>query len=159
MLKKQKAKVPKIKKSKSKFTIKTKDHPWVGALNIFVDEKGKLLLMKRSKQSYVYPNTWGLIGGYLDWEESGEEAAEREAMEEIGVKVKVLRFIGRYYNTSHPYHGIVISLPHYSKIISGTPHPAQPEECSEVKWFTPAEVRKIEMAYDHKQILEDEKLI
>jgi hypothetical protein len=77
MPKKQSAKIPKVKNPKSKFTIKTKDHPWVGALNLFVDKKGRILLMKRSKESYVYPNTWGLIGGYLDWEESGAEAAGR----------------------------------------------------------------------------------
>ena len=149
----------KSKNPKSKFTIKTKDHPWVGALNLFVDKNGRILLMKRSKESYVYPNTWGLVGGYLDWEESGAEGAEREAKEEIGVEAKVLRFTGKYYNTSHPYHGVVISLPHYSKIVSGTPHPAQPEECSDVKWFTPKEIKKMKLAYDHKDILIDENLI
>ena len=136
-----------------------KDHAWVGALNIFVNKKGQILLMKRSKQSKVYPNIWGLVGGYLEWGETGAEGAAREAKEEIGVKVEVERFTGRYYNTSHPYQIIVISLPHYSKIVSGKPHPAQPEECSDVKWFEPKKIRKMELCYDHKQILEDEKLI
>jgi mutator protein MutT len=138
---------------------KKRDHAYVGALNIFVNKKGQILLMKRSKQSVVYPNTWGLIGGYLEMGETGAEGAEREAEEEIGVKVKAERFTGRFYDTSHPYHMIVISLPFYSKIISGKPYPAQPEECSEVKWFDPKEVRRMELAYDHKDILKDENLI
>ena len=140
-------------------TGKKRDHAYVGALNIFVNKKGEILLMKRSKQSVVYPNTWGLVGGYLEMGETGAEGAAREAGEEIGVEVRVDRFTGRYYNTSHPYHMIVISLPHYSTIISGKPHAAQPEECSDVRWFKPSEIRKMELCYDHKDILVDEKLI
>ncbi len=133
--------------------------PWVGAANIFINDDGNLLLMKRSQNSKTYPGLWGLVGGFLDWGETGEEAAKREAKEEIGVEIEVIKFIGRYYNTPHPTKDNVITLPHYSKIISGTPHPAQPEECEDVKWLTPNEVRNMKLAYEHKQILADEGLI
>ncbi|MBN2096687.1 NUDIX hydrolase [Candidatus Peregrinibacteria bacterium] len=135
------------------------DHPWVGSLNLITDDDGKILLMKRADQSSMYPGYWGLVGGFIDWGETGEQAAIREAKEEIGVTVKVERFIGRYYNTPTPKKSIVTSLPHYSKIVAGTPHCAQQEECSDVGWFAPDEVRRMELAYDHKQILEDEGLI
>ena len=75
------------------------------------------------------------------------------------LKIEVEKFIGRYYNTISPKKGIIISLPHYSKIVSGTPHVAQPEECSDVRWFSPEEVSSMDLAYDHKQILRDEGLI
>jgi mutator protein MutT len=136
-----------------------KDHPYVGACNIIQNEAGELLLMKRSEQSSMYPGYWGLVGGLLEWGETGAEAARREAMEEIGVEIEVERFCGQFYNTPTPELGLVISLPHYSKIVSGTPHPAQPEECSEVRWFRPEEVREMELAYDHKAILEGEGVI
>lgn len=131
----------------------------VGVSNIFVDDTGRLLLMKRADQCHTFPGYWGLVGGFIDPGETPEEAAIREAREEIGVEIQVEHFIGRYYNTPHPNYQNTIALPHYSKIISGTPHPAQPQECSDVKWFAPEEVRKMELAYDHKQILEDEGLI
>lgn len=131
----------------------------VGASNIFVDVDGRLLLMKRANECATFPGYWGLIGGYIDPGETPEEACIREAKEEVGVDIEVLKFVGRYYNTPNPNYGNAIGLPHYSKIISGTPHPAQPEECSDVKWFTPEEVREMELAYDHKKILEDERLI
>jgi len=117
--------------------------PWVGAVNIFKNNDDKLLLMKRSGKSKAYPGYWCLVGGFLDWGETGEEGAKREAREEIGVEVKIEKFIGRYYNTPHPFKKNVISLPHYSKITSGTPHPAQPEECSDVRWFTPKEIKDL----------------
>ena len=135
------------------------DHPWAGSVNIILNDEGEILLMKRSKECSTYPDTWGLVGGFIDWGETGKEAAKREAMEEIGVEIEVGDFIGRYYSTPTPKRGIVVTLPHYSKIVSGTPHPAQPEECSDVKWFKPEEVKDMELAYDHKQILKDEGLI
>lgn len=131
----------------------------VGVSNIFVDENGHLLLMKRSENCTTFPGYWGLVGGFIDPGETPKEACIRESQEEIGVKIEVIRFIGRYYNTPTPHYQNVISLPHYSKILSGTPHPAQLEECSDVRWFLPEEVRSMELAYDHKQILVDERLI
>ena len=135
------------------------DHPWVGSVNIILNGEGRILLMKRSKECSMYPDTWGLVGGFIDWGETGEEGAKREALEEIGVEIEVEKFIGRYYNTVSPKKGVIISLPHYSKIVSGTPHAAQPEECSDVRWFSPEEASGMDLAYDHKQILKDEGLI
>lgn len=131
---------------------------WAGAVNIIIENR-KILLMKRSDNSRTYPGYWGLVGGFLEFGETGEQGAVREAFEEIGVKVAVIKFVGRYYNTEYKPGKNVISLPHYSKIISGIPHPAQPEECSDVRWFAPDAVRKMELAYDHKKILKDEGLI
>ena len=135
------------------------DHQWVGAVNLIVDDEGKILLMKRSQSSKAHAGKWGLVGGFIDPNETGEEGAKREAKEEIGVDIDVQKFIGRFYNTPHPTKGIIIALPFYSKIIAGTPYCAQPEECSGVKWFIPEEIRQMELAYDHKQILTDEGLI
>ncbi len=131
----------------------------VGASIIFVNEQGQLLLMKRSKHCFTFPNHWGLVGGFIEPGETPQEGAIREAKEEIGVDIEIIKFVGRYYNTPHTNYKNTIALPHYAKIVSGTPHTAQPEECSDVKWFTPEDIREMDLAYDHKQILEDEGLI
>ena len=136
-----------------------KDHPWVGASSIILNDEGKILLMKRAEQCSAFPGCWGLVGGFLDWGETAEEGLKREAEEEIGVELTDIKFIGRYYNTPHPSKKIVIALPHRATIKSGTPKPNQPEECSEVKWLDPSDIREMELAYDHKQILQDEGLI
>lgn len=75
----------------------------VGVSNIFIDEQGRLLLMKRSDQSKMFPDYWGLVGGYIEPGETPEEAAIREAKEEIGVTIQVEKFTGRYHNTPHPH--------------------------------------------------------
>jgi len=136
------------------------DHPYVGVDNIIVNSEGKILLIKRSDKSKNYPGYWGLVGGWIEWGETVEDALKREAREEIGCVIKVERFTGKYYDTKgrHPTK-TSICLPHISKIIDGTPIVNQPEEISEVKWFSPNEIKSIELAYDHKKMLEDEGLL
>lgn len=140
--------------------MKNNDHPWVGVDNIIVNEEGKILLCKRAKTIRTYPDMWGLISGYVEWGETIEDALKREAKEEIGVDIEVIRFTGRYYDTlgRHP-RKTVICLPHRCRIKSGEPKINQPEEVSDVRWFSPEDIRKMELAYDHKKILEDEGLI
>lgn len=62
---------------------------------IFIKD-GKLLYTKRAKEPlkgmYDFP------GGFVDHGETLEEAAKREAKEELGVTVKKLKYIGSGYN-------------------------------------------------------------
>ena len=58
---------------------------------IIIDKKGRVLLQKRTDN-----NKWGLPGGSLELGESFEEAAIREAYEEVGLKVKSLSLFNVY---------------------------------------------------------------
>lgn len=132
---------------------------YVGVDVILLDDQGRILLMKRAKRERSFPDTWGLVAGFVERNETAEEACRREAREEIGVEIGAVRFTGRIYSTAHPFRGTVVALPHYGKITAGMPHAADPEECQDVRWFTPTEVRSMTLAYDHKQMLADEGLI
>ena len=80
-----------------------------------VISKGKILLIKRAENINTFPGFWGLIGGFIDWGETVEDALKREAKEEVGVEIEVVRFTGRYYDKKgrHPKR-TVICLPHIS---------------------------------------------
>lgn len=39
------------------------------------------------------PNRWSLIGGSIDTGESPEQAAKREALEELGIRIESLRYL------------------------------------------------------------------
>ncbi len=140
--------------------MKNKDHPWIGVDNIILDDKGRILLMRRSSNSKTYPNCWGLVAGWMEWGETIEEALKREAMEEVGVEVEVVRFVGKYYDKlgRHPTKTSVC-LPHICKVVKGEAKVNQVEEVRDVRWFEPEEVLELEMAYDHKQMLIDEGLV
>lgn len=134
------------------------NHLWVGVDNIILNKKGEILLMKRSKNSKTFPEYWGLVSGFIEEGERVKDALKREAKEEIGVEIEVVKFTGRYYDKKnrHPTRN-VLSLPHICKIKSGVPKPVS--ECEEVKWFSPKEIKSLKLAYDHKQMLIDEGLI
>ena len=50
-----------------------------------------------------------------------------------------------------------ITLPFHAKISKGTPKPL--DETTEVKWINPKDLKKMKLAYNHKEILKDEKII
>lgn len=131
----------------------------IGIPVIIQNSQKEILLGKRDKKILFYPNTWGLPGGLTMQGEKIIETAKREVKEELGINIKILKQSKNTYeilpNKKSPIHSLAI--PFYAKIISGTPIPK--DETQEVKWFKPSEIKNINLAYNHKEILKKEKLI
>ncbi|MBU2503639.1 MAG: NUDIX hydrolase [Nanoarchaeota archaeon] len=129
----------------------------VGIPAIIKNSKGEILLGKREKNAPFYPSTWGLPGGLMDKGESIDGAIKREIKEELGVSSKVIKY-GKIFNSlptkECPIHSINIIA--YCEI-KGTPKPK--DETSELKWFKPEEIKKMKLAYHHKEILKNEDVI
>ena len=49
------------------------------------------------KQSYIYKNSRVLISGYIGIDEKAEDTVYREVLEETGIQVKDIRFLGTDY--------------------------------------------------------------
>ena len=67
------------------------------AIVVVVNDKGEVLLQKRSKTE----SRWGFPGGVIELGESADEAAVREAREETGLEVQIENLLGvytRYYD-------------------------------------------------------------
>jgi isopentenyl-diphosphate delta-isomerase type 1 len=60
------------------------------------NSKGDILFEKRSMKKDMEPGKWGLVAGHVDLDESYEQAAKREMMEEIGVSCKKMEFVSRF---------------------------------------------------------------
>lgn len=56
-----------------------------------VIKNDEILLLK---QSYIYKNSKVLISGYVDQDECAEETVYREVLEETGIKVKNIKYLG-----------------------------------------------------------------
>ena len=62
------------------------------AAGVVIDERGRVLLQKRSATE----ESWGFPGGILDLGESFEEGAIREIHEETGLEVCAVQLLGIY---------------------------------------------------------------
>ena len=61
-------------------------------MDIIIEVKGGIILIERKNK----PLGWALPGGFVDYGESLEQAAVREAFEETGLKIRLLRQLKTY---------------------------------------------------------------
>ncbi|MDL1965899.1 MAG: NUDIX hydrolase, partial [Candidatus Desulfofervidus auxilii] len=64
----------------------------IPTVDIIIEVSGGIILIKRKNPPYG----WALPGGFVDYGESLEEAAVREAREETGLEVKLIRQFHTY---------------------------------------------------------------
>ena len=80
------------------------------ALNLLIDEYGRLLILKRAPDSRLGSGMWGLPAGKIEAGELPEQAALREMREEIGVghETELVRYVGpirdTYYGGQYEIH-------------------------------------------------------
>jgi 8-oxo-dGTP diphosphatase len=78
------------------------------------DGIGRVLLVKRAKDPGK--GRWALPGGFLEMDETGEQAARRELLEETGVSVGDLRFLTVADKVDRDPRGRVISLVYTARL-------------------------------------------
>ena len=107
--------------------------PAIG-VGIIITKDEQVLLLKRK---YVHGDgSWSTPGGHLEFGESPEECAIREAKEETGVSVTDLKFraITNDIFERDGMHYITIWMG--GRYLSGEPVVNDPHEMAEVGWFT-----------------------
>ncbi len=93
---------------------------------------------------------WAIPGGLVEYGETVEQAAIREAKEETGLEVKLIRLVGVYSDPTRDPRGHYISIAYLAEVISG-----------ELKAATDAEEARLfkgkpkGLAFDHSKIFED----
>ncbi len=101
-------------------------------VSVMVQKDGKILLNYR-KGSFS-ANMFGLAGGKLENLETFQQAAERECLEEAGIKIGPLTFLCVANNLVHaPHHFVVIGV--IADWVSGEPQVLEPEKCASWGWY------------------------
>jgi ADP-ribose pyrophosphatase YjhB (NUDIX family) len=117
-------------------------------IDAVIIRNGKALLIKRGVEPFK--GYWGLVGGYVGWDETIEDAVRRELHEELGFETTSLRFIGTYSDPSrHPKQSIDIA---YAVEVTGEPKPG--DDAVDFQWVDLTNLPE-NLAFDHKQIIED----
>ena len=140
-----------------------REHPWInvlawsrmntphsGANAIVFNREGQVLLIKRSDNG-----RWCLPGGHVDYGETIQQTAVREAYEETGVRVEVERLSGVY---SHPYqavegltrpsHYVIVAL--VCRPVGGEPRPSK--ESTDVRYFAPDQLPETLWSWHRERI-------
>lgn len=113
---------------------------------IELDDRG-IVLIKRKNPPYG----WAIPGGFVDYGESLEQAAVREAREETSLNVKLIKQFHTYSQPERDPRHHTISTVYIAKS-SGTPK-AQ-DDATTIGIFKEEELPEV-LAFDHKEILRE----
>ncbi|MEM1427660.1 MAG: NUDIX hydrolase [Cyanobacteria bacterium P01_H01_bin.130] len=97
------------------------------------------------------PHGWAIPGGFVDYGESVETAAIREAKEEVGLDIELVQQFAVYSDPARDARKHTISIVFLATAI-GDPHAA--DDATSVKLFHPWEI-PTDLCFDHDQILKD----
>jgi ADP-ribose pyrophosphatase YjhB (NUDIX family)/N-acetylglutamate synthase-like GNAT family acetyltransferase len=110
----------------------------VPGVGIIIEMEGGVVLVKRGGQ--VKPGQWALPSGYIEAEESVEEAAIRESREETGLDVELIDLLGIYsFPEGPPTSGIIVF--YRARPVGGTLRAG--DDALDVRVFKPDELPEL----------------
>ena len=137
-------------------TIFARSSPLVAGTAAIIDDRGKILLMRRSDN-----RLWNMPGGILEVGETPAAGVVREALEETGVRCEPVALVGVYDNrrwesgvAQHIYKFTFLCRPLDGGQVADTPSHAN--ETLEIGWFAEGDlpddlfaghVRRVQDAY------------
>ncbi|MDJ0677607.1 MAG: NUDIX domain-containing protein [Calothrix sp. MO_167.B42] len=120
-----------------------------GADIIILNSQQQVLLVLRDNKSWIpFPNTWALLGGYLEENESPETAIRRELLEELELELGEINFFKSYFWEECDEHIFWTQL---DLDISQTTL----LEGQKLAYFSRAQINQLEFASHYDQILVD----
>lgn len=120
--------------------------------DIFIfDDDFNFILIKRKNNPFK--DYWALPGGFVEYGESVETAAIREAKEETSIDVELKDLVGVYSKPDRDPRGHTVT-------VAFTAHGDlnardASSDAKEINIFTQAQLKEINIAFDHDQIIQD----
>ena len=128
-------------------TTKLSGGPYV-TVDAIIEVSGGIVLIKRSNP----PFGWALPGGFVDYGESLEVAVKREVKEETNLELTEVKQFHTYSDPKRDprFHTIGTVF-----IAKGEGVPKAGDDAQGLKIVKPEAINKLQLAFDHKQILLD----
>lgn len=111
---------------------------------------GAILLIRRAKPPFQ--GRWALPGGFVDIDESLEDAARRELEEETGIRVGELMQVGAFGDPKRDPRGRVIAVAFLAVVRKEQVSPRGGDDAREAAWFSLKSLPSL--AFDHEQIVQ-----
>jgi ADP-ribose pyrophosphatase YjhB (NUDIX family) len=119
----------------------------VPTVDIVIECEGGIVIIKRKNP----PLGWALPGGFVDYGESLESAAVREAKEETGLEIELIRQFHTYSAPDRDPRRHTITTVYIAR---ATGKPRGGDDAAEARVFS-RDTLPEPFVFDHKQILDD----
>ncbi|WP_051904434.1 argininosuccinate lyase [Hippea jasoniae] len=119
----------------------------IPTVDIIIEVDNKIVLIRRKNE----PFGWAIPGGYIDYGESAEDAAVREAKEETGLDVELKSLLGVYSKPDRDPRNHTITTVFVAKA-EGTPKAS--DDALEIGLFDKDNLPQ-PIVFDHEDILKD----
>jgi 8-oxo-dGTP diphosphatase len=107
----------------------------------------RIVLIRRKNP----PHGWALPGGFVDYGETVEEAAVREAKEETGLDIDLIRQFHVYSRPDRDPRGHMMSTVFVARAAG---EPRGGDDAKEAVAFAPDDMPE-DIVFDHRQIIDD----
>lgn len=119
-------------------------------VDVIIERDDKILLIKRKNEPFV--GQWALPGGFVEYGEGTKDAIIRESKEETCLDITIKTLLGVYSKPGRDPRGHVISICY---VAAAKGEERGGSDASDAAFFTPAKIKKLKLAFDHKDIISD----
>ena len=114
------------------------------------DNDLRVLLIRRKQGPFR--DLWALPGGFVEMDESLEDAAARELKEEVGVENVYLEQLFTFGDPRRDPRGRVISVSYFALVDAERQRIVAASDAADAKWHTVFDLPQL--AFDHREILD-----
>jgi ADP-ribose pyrophosphatase YjhB (NUDIX family) len=118
----------------------------IPTVDVIIEFQGGIILIKRKNP----PEGWALPGGFVDYGETLESAAFREAKEETGLDIELIKQFHTYSDPKRDARHHTITTVYIAKAHG---NPIAGDDAKEVGIYK--RVLPKQIAFDHREILND----
>lgn len=121
-------------------------------VDIFITNENKeFILIKRKNDPFK--DHWALPGGFVDYGETTENAAIREAKEETSIDIKLSKLFNVYSNANRDPRGHTVTIVYLAN--GDMSQRNADDDAKDIGIFSFDDLENLNIAFDHKKILND----
>jgi 8-oxo-dGTP diphosphatase len=111
----------------------------------------EVLMIKRKNPPFA--GHWALPGGFIDPGETPKQAAIRELVEETGLEVSALNFVGEYKTPGRDPRMENVWSYAFSLHVNAKESVQAGDDASQAEWIPIKQLNKLKLAFDHADII------
>jgi len=120
-------------------------------VDVIIQKANSVILVERGKDPFK--GKLATPGGFVEYGETVEDAATREAKEETSLDVKLKHILGVYSNPSRDPRGHSVAVVFIAEPIAGKLEAKS--DAAKTSWFQIDKIKLKNLAFDHAKIIAD----